>query len=275
MESCSCGKYQYGDEVKLPDPDWQYVKEGFMGTVYKCSRCGCLWFKTISSGIIGMPIYIKSKPDTNFGKPSPASKVIFPVDEKFHELTKKVYKLLKPLGYQWQGANYRLFGADGLCRIINFQRNKWNNTRGWYEFVINIGIYFEQNALISNQKFKEYDCQISQRIDNQDWAETEWWRLDGETNIEESLQALKPVLQYIEKWFSLFPSKEMAIQMILDGTAQEHSCLNVMHFYTAKLLVDMGYSHEVYAMIKDTKDTNPTATMLIEFAEKLQKTFRN
>ena len=75
MESCSCGKYQYGDEVKLPNSAWQYVKEGFMGTVYKCSRCGCLWFKTISSGIIGMPIYIKSKPDADFGKPSPASDV--------------------------------------------------------------------------------------------------------------------------------------------------------------------------------------------------------
>lgn len=34
-----------------------------------------LWFKTISSGIIGMPIYIKSKPDADFGKPSPASDV--------------------------------------------------------------------------------------------------------------------------------------------------------------------------------------------------------
>jgi len=75
MESCSCGKYQYGDEAKLPDPAWQYVKEGFMGTVYKCCKCGCLWFKTISSGIIGMPIYIKSKPDADFGKPSPASDV--------------------------------------------------------------------------------------------------------------------------------------------------------------------------------------------------------
>ncbi len=75
MESCSCGKYQYGDEVKLPNSAWQYVKEGFMGTVYKCSRCGCLWFKTISSGIIGMPIYIKSKPDADFGKSSPASDV--------------------------------------------------------------------------------------------------------------------------------------------------------------------------------------------------------
>ena len=31
MESCSCGKYQYGDEAKLPDPAWQYVKEGIYG----------------------------------------------------------------------------------------------------------------------------------------------------------------------------------------------------------------------------------------------------
>lgn len=192
------------------------------------------------------------------------------MDEKFCELLKKGYKLLKPLGYRKEGANYRCFGADGLCRIINFQRNKWN-TKERCDFVINIGVYFEQNTMISNRKFKEYDCQIRQRINNRDYAGTEWWHLDSKTNIEELLQTLKPVLQHIEKWFSLFPSKETAIQMILDGTAQEYSCLNVMHFYTAKLLVDMGYSHEVYAMIKDTKDTNPKATMMIELAEKLQK----
>ena len=76
MENCFCNKYQYGDEVKLPDPTWQYVKEGFMGTVYKCGKCGCLWFKTISSGIIGMPIYVQSKPDTDFGKPSPSAPLV-------------------------------------------------------------------------------------------------------------------------------------------------------------------------------------------------------
>ena len=34
MESCSCGKYQYGDEVKLPNSAWQYVKEGFAPPKY-------------------------------------------------------------------------------------------------------------------------------------------------------------------------------------------------------------------------------------------------
>lgn len=191
------------------------------------------------------------------------------MDKKFKELLRKIYEILKPLGYQKETSNYRFFGADGLCRIINFQKNKWN-TKEQCEFVINIGIYFEKDDCISNRKFREYDCQIRNRVDNRKWAGIEWWHLDDSTDVEELLQNLKPAFLYIEEWFSRFSSKETAICMILDRTAEKYSDKNIMHFYTAKLLVEMGYRSEIYELIKDTKDTNPNATMLTELAEQIQ-----
>ncbi len=48
------------------------------------------------------------------------------MDKKFNELLRKIYEILKPLGYRKEASNYRLFSADGLCTIINLQKNKWN-----------------------------------------------------------------------------------------------------------------------------------------------------
>lgn len=192
------------------------------------------------------------------------------MDKKFSEFLRKIYEILKPLGYRKEASNYRFFGPDGLCRIINFQRNKWN-TNEQCGFVINIGIYFEKDNWISKRKFKEYDCQIRKRLDNRKWAGMEWWYFDSETDLDELVQCLKPVFMYIEEWFCFFPSKDAVIRMILDRTADKYSNVNVMHFHTAKLLVEMGYSTEVYKLIKDTKDTNPKATMLIELAEQIKE----
>lgn len=68
MRNCICNEYQYGDEVRDHASSWQYLKEGFMGTVFKCNICGCLWFRTMDAR--GLLTYIKSKPDTDFGRPS-------------------------------------------------------------------------------------------------------------------------------------------------------------------------------------------------------------
>lgn len=74
MMKCICDKYQYGDEVQEHAPSWQYLKEGFMGTVFKCNICGCLWFRTMDTR--GLPTYIKSKPDKDFGRPSPPAPLV-------------------------------------------------------------------------------------------------------------------------------------------------------------------------------------------------------
>ena len=188
------------------------------------------------------------------------------MDKKFNELLMELHKILKPLGYRKEGANYRLFLSDGLCRIINLQKNRYNS-KDKCEFVINIGVYFEKADVIEKRKFKEYDCQIRKRLDRE---EEEWWRLDSETEIGEILQDLEETLREIDEWFSLFPSKESVIRSILDGTAEQYSTCSVLHFYTAKMLAEMGFSAEVYQRIKDVKVRHPQATMLIELAEKLR-----
>ena len=88
------------------------------------------------------------------------------MDKNFNELLKKIYALLQPLGYRKEASNYRLFCSDGLCRIISIQRNKWN-TNEQCEFLINIGVYFEKGDTVSKRNFKEYDCQIRKRVDNE------------------------------------------------------------------------------------------------------------
>ena len=167
------------------------------------------------------------------------------MDKNFNELLKKIYALLQPLGYRKEASNYRLFCSDGLCRIISIQRNKWN-TNEQCEFLINIGVYFEKGDTVSKRNFKEYDCQIRKRVDNEKCGKSEWWYLDYNTTIDELLKSIEPIFLYIKEWFSLFPSKEMTIHKILDGTAERYSDTTVMHFHTAKLLAEMGYSSEVY-----------------------------
>ncbi len=124
--------------------------------------------------------------------------------------------------------------------------------------------------MIPNRKFKEYDCQIRKRFDNRELTGSEWWHIDSGTDLETLLQNIKMSLGYVAKWFSTFPSRETVIRMILDGTAEKYSDTYVMHFHTARLLVEMGYAAEVYELIKDTRYTHPNATMVIGLAEQIK-----
>lgn len=164
------------------------------------------------------------------------------MDEKFKEFTRKLHEILKPLGYRKEGVNYRIFGPDGLCRIINLQKNRWN-TAVHCEFTLNIGVYFEKDEKITNRRFKEYDCQIRKRADERDLGgEKEWWLIDSATDLEELLEELLPMLHYIEEWFGHFPSKDETIAKILDGSAQQYSDTNIMHNDTKKLLEEIAGS---------------------------------
>ena len=89
------------------------------------------------------------------------------MEEKYKELLKKLYAILKPLGYRKEASDYRLFRPDGLAQIVNIQRNK-NNTAQCCMFTINIGVYFEKGDVLSNRKFKEYDCQIRKRVKSEE-----------------------------------------------------------------------------------------------------------
>jgi len=87
LDVCSCNKVAYGTQLTAPDPCWRPIREGFMGQVFECERCGTLWFKTM--GGHGEFIYIKSKPEDNFGLPSKARE------------HKDIYKWNSEIEHEW------------------------------------------------------------------------------------------------------------------------------------------------------------------------------
>ena len=183
------------------------------------------------------------------------------MDDKLKELLKRITELLRPLGYKKDALNYRFYGEDGLCKIVNIQRNRYN-TKESLKFVINYGIYFEQETSIKNRKFKEYDCIIRNRIYNG----SAWWLIDESTDIDQLFCSVRKEMDQIFDMFHVFADKQTAINMILEETANCYSPHHIiMHYHTAKLLAEMGYSDRVYRLIKDAK-----AQCLMELAEQIK-----
>ena len=180
------------------------------------------------------------------------------MENEFKELLSKVSEITKPSGYKKEASNFRLFAPDGLCKIINFQKNKWN-TQEHLEFVINAGIYFEKDAAIENRKYKEYECQIRKRFDRRIDSEKSgsreiWWCIDRNTDADVLFESVRNALGHIFEWFNVFTDKEATIEMMLNGKAEQYTDINVMAYRNAKLLVDMGYGERVYPLIKDAEN---------------------
>lgn len=196
------------------------------------------------------------------------------MENEFKELLRKVSEITKPLGYKKEASNFRLYAPDGLCKIINFQKNKWN-TKEHLEFVMNAGIYFEKDTVIENRKFKEYECQIRKRFDRRIESEKVrrgfgdavfpgwishgtgireiWWCIDPDTDVDVLFESVRNALDHIFEWFHVFTDKEATIEMMLSGKAGKYTNMNIMHYETAKLLTDMGYGKRVYPLIKGMK----------------------
>lgn len=189
------------------------------------------------------------------------------IKDKYNDLLKKVNLYLKPLGYKKDGANFRLFLPNGLCKILNFQKSKWNTSES-LEFTINAGIYFEKNDKIENLKFKEYECIIRKRRNRYN---SEWWVIDNCSNMDEIYDSVKIAIEEIISNFTFFSNKDITIKSILEGTTGNYADPTHLHYYNAKLLSDMGYEKEVYERIKDIEKTNPYATKVIELANELAK----
>ena len=50
--------------------------------------------------------------------------------------------------------------------------------------------------------------------------------------------------------FDKIANKQVFISMILSGTLQKETDTPIMHYYTCKLLSDMGYYEEIYEYVK-------------------------
>ena len=186
------------------------------------------------------------------------------LDARFKALLTRFSSLTKPLGFRKEGQNFRLFQEDGLCRIVNFQKNRYNSAEH-LEFIINLGVYFEKGKTVSNGRFKEYECSIRRRISRNVPGPETWWTIEADTDMDALFEELRDALDRANAWFQLFPSKMETIEKLLSGKAQPHCGRLAMNYGTAKLLVDMGYGDRLYERIKDSK-----ASMLAELARQIK-----
>ena len=96
----------------------------------------------------------------------------------------------KSLGWRKQGQNFRFIQDDGLGKIINFQKSKWN-TKEEVTFFINYGIYIEVKDNIDNKSFKEYDCQFRNRTSYMNGTYT----LNNDSTINEAIDMTATALK--------------------------------------------------------------------------------
>lgn len=168
------------------------------------------------------------------------------VQEIFKRLINEIYtEYYKPMGWKKQGSNYRYFDESGLGRIINFQKSKWNNDTN-IEFFINYGLYMEIGNIIENKSFKEYECQFRNRTAFHNGI----YHLNENTNYEKMKGEILKALEEANDIFSKVDSKETFVSMILSGEMQKFSGIPIMHYYTCKLLSDMGYYKNIYEYVK-------------------------
>lgn len=144
----------------------------------------------------------------------------------FNELLSYCYlSVLKPLGWKKEGNNFRQYANDGLCKIINFQKSRWNTSQ-------------------------EYECQFRNRASSKGGT----YRLNDTVDLSTFQEEIACIItDEVLVLLNNFDSKEKFIKMLLSGAAQQYTAVPVMHYDTCKLLCDMGLKKEILNILKDKK----------------------
>ena len=166
--------------------------------------------------------------------------------DKFNRMISEIFnEYYKPLGWKKQGSNYRRIDESGLGKIINFQKSRWNSD-GKIDFFINYGLYMEVGNDLVNKSFKEYECQFRNRTELHNGI----YHLNEDTDYEKVKKEVREALAEATNLFEKVDDKETFVSMILSGEMQKYTGTPVMHYYTCKLLSDMGYYEEIYEFVK-------------------------
>lgn len=153
----------------------------------------------------------------------------------------------KPLSWKRQRGNFRFIGDDGLGKIINFQRSRWNSsTEDHIEFFINYGFYIEAGNTIENRTFKEYDCQFRNRTHFSGGQ----YSVAKQADILAITPQIMPAIREAADFLNTIQTKEKFVQMILTGELQKYTGFPIMNYDTCKLLYEMGYYGEIYGIVK-------------------------
>ena len=167
-----------------------------------------------------------------------------PIEDKYKELLQRVHEeILKPQGFKKDGQNFRRITPDGLGKIVHFWRDGKRGVKGKRQcFAVDIGLYFEAGPALSSRKFTVYDCQFRNVAHNPKpvalygYPDPQFWYIFRRTDVDALYDSLKQGLLEALDWFAHFESRQAVIDMILDGTAQQYSLLNVTPHLISEML---------------------------------------
>ena len=167
-----------------------------------------------------------------------------PIEDKYKELLRRAHEeILKPLGFKKDGQNFRRIISDGLGNIVHFWRDGKRGVKGKRQcFAVDIGLYFEAGPTLSNCKFTVYDCQLRNVAHNPKpvalygYPDPQFWYIFKRTDVDTLFDSLEQGLREALGWFDHFESRQAVIDMILNGTAQQYSLLNVTPHLISEML---------------------------------------
>lgn len=140
-------------------------------------------------------------------------------------IEKEVYAKFKPLGFKKNGRTFNRRLEEGIIQVINFQSGQYpigenyvvpglrENLYG--KFVVNLGVCIEslykfQSPSESKNFYKEYDCQIRDRLGTLLTGQDYWW-----TITEDNQKVIEEIIIGFEtkglEWFSGVDTKKKVI----------------------------------------------------------------
>ncbi len=138
---------------------------------------------------------------------------------------KDVFIKLKPLGFKKNGRTFNRRLDDGIIQVINFQSGQYPIGQGYEipglrenlygKFVVNLGVCIEslfqfQSPTENKKYYKEYDCQIRDRLGTLLTGQDYWWTItdDNKRISEEIFSGLETK---VFEWFEGLETKEKII----------------------------------------------------------------
>lgn len=150
-----------------------------------------------------------------------------PIDVKtqLDIVEKDVFAKLKPLGFKKNGRTFNRRLDDGIIQVINFQSGQYPIGKGYDipglrenlygKFVVNLGVCIEslykfQSPTEDKKYYKEYDCQIRDRLGTLLTGQDYWWTITNDNK-----KITQEIIEGLEakgfEWFSGIDTKEKII----------------------------------------------------------------
>lgn len=141
-------------------------------------------------------------------------------------IQKPVSEFLRKAGFKKSGRTYNRMVVDGLIHVVNFQMGQYPignyavpgiRESDYGKFVVNLGVFLPCVSLIERGKpekrvFKEYDCEIRERLGALANGKDSWWSLESPAEKTGDL-----IVNLLEKYGLPFFSRFTTYELVLSN----------------------------------------------------------